>query len=75
MKIIVPSLGEAAYAHAASVFSKLWEKITGTVLERTEDYGIDDDIVIIGSDAVNDALTDKMISGSWRYWRNYLAYP
>lgn len=63
MKIIVPSLGEAAYAHAASVFSKLWEKITGTVLERTEDYGIDDDIVIIGSDAVNDALTDKMISG------------
>ncbi len=63
MKIIAPSLGEKAYSRAAEAFSELWEKITGTVPKTVnEDDGMDD-IVIIGSDAVNDALTDKMIFG------------
>ncbi len=63
MKIIPPSLGEAAYSHAVSVFSELWNKVTGVELQTAESYDINDDIVVIGSDAVNDALTDKMIAG------------
>jgi len=63
MKIIAPTLGEPAYAKAVSVFSELWTKVSGTAPLTSYEYDDAEDIVIIGSDAVNDALTDKMISG------------
>ncbi len=63
MRIIAPTHGEAAYARAVSEFQSIYEKITGIRLETVhEDDGVCD-AVIIGSDAVNDTLTDKMISG------------
>ena len=63
MKIIAPRQGEAAYAHAVSAFRSLWEQITSQALSVAfEDDGTED-VVIIGSDAVNDALTDSMIAG------------
>ena len=63
MKIIAPATGEPAYARASAEFARLWEAITQTAPEFTDIYDTPDDIVIIGSDAVNDALTDKMIYG------------
>ena len=63
MKIIAPRLGEPAYSKAVSMFAELWEKITSTTPNISYEYDNADDIAIIGSDAVNDALTDKMISG------------
>lgn len=63
MKIIAPILGEPAYAKAVSVFSELWTKVSGITPIISYEYNNDEDIVIIGSDSVNDALTDKMISG------------
>lgn len=63
MKIIVPTHGEPTYAHAAREFADIYEKITGVRPEAViEDDGLEDS-VIIGSDAVNDALTDKMLFG------------
>ena len=63
MKIIAPTQGEAAYARAVSAFSDLWKQICAEeITVAYEDDGTED-AVIIGSDAVNDALTDKMISG------------
>ena len=63
MKIIAPAHGEAAYSYAVSEFRDIYKKICGITLETVfEDDGTDD-AVIIGSDAVNDALTDKMIFG------------
>ena len=63
MKIIAPTHGEPAYAHAVRDFADIYEKITGLRPEIfTEDDG-QGDAVIIGSDAVNDALTDRMLFG------------
>lgn len=63
MKIVAPNSREAAYTHAVHAFCDLWNQITGSApLIVSEDDG-QNDVVIIGSDAVNDALTDKMISG------------
>ena len=62
MRIIAPTHGEPAYARAVSEFYRLYAEITGKTLEISEN-DLGDDAVIIGSDAVNDALTDKMISG------------
>lgn len=63
MKIIAPTQGEQAYAHAVSVFSALWEQVTGETPTVAYTYEESGDLAIIGSDAVNDALTDRMISG------------
>lgn len=63
MKLIAPTLGERAYAHAVSAFASLWEQVTGNALEITHVDDGQEDAVIIGSDAVNDALTDRMIAG------------
>ena len=63
MKIIVPRQGEAAYTHAVSSFLSLWKQITNQEPAVVfEDDGAED-VAIIGSDAVNDALTDPMITG------------
>lgn len=63
MKIIAPALGEAAYSHAVSAFASLWQQVTEEILQVVLQDDGTDDVIIIGSDAVNDALTDKMISG------------
>ena len=62
MKIIAPIHGEVVYKKATSEFCRIYAEVTGKVLEVVYD-DLGEDAIIIGSDAVNDALTDKMISG------------
>ena len=61
LKILAPTAGQRAYAVAAEAFCDTYKKITGTAPEITTcDDGVSD-LVIIGSDAVNDTLAFLML--------------
>ncbi len=61
--ILAPKQGEAAYAKAAKVFSDMYKAVTGKALDIVyEDDGVSE-LIIIGSDAVNDFLVKPMING------------
>ena len=62
--ILKPAQGEPAYAKAAEAFQELYEKVTGVRLPVSD---IDDgrsDLVVIGSDAVNDFTMYAMLEGA-----------
>lgn len=60
--ILKPQQTEIIYDHAANVFQDFFEKVTGTHLEIcVTDDGISD-LVVIGSDAVNDYLMNEMLA-------------
>ncbi len=60
MLLIRPNATGTACAHAASVFAELYKKVTGRQIPDAErDDGISD-LVVIGSDAVNDFLTEEV---------------
>ncbi len=62
MKILRPAGGHAAYQRAAEIFCEIYAEITGITLEIiTEDDG--DDVVVIGSDAVNRLAADLYLEG------------
>ena len=61
LKILAPTDGQRAYAVAAEAFCSLYKKITSKELEIiTCDDGVSD-LVLIGSDAVNDTLAYMML--------------
>ena len=61
--IIKPHTGEIAYEKAAEAFRDMYEKVTGITLPvATEDDGVSD-LVLIGSDAVNDIALECYLSG------------
>lgn len=61
IRIISPTDAAAPYCKAAEVFQTLYEQVTGTrlPLESTDDGR--SDLVVIGSDAVNDFLMQEML--------------
>ena len=61
--ILKPSTGEEAYDRAAHIFAELYRKVTGksAVLSETDDGR--SDLVVIGSDSVNDFTAEEMLSG------------
>ncbi len=62
MIIVKPNIGGKAYAIAAEVFASLYFKVTGIKLPiASDDDGISD-LVIIGSDAVNDVTAELYLS-------------
>ncbi|NLE12919.1 MAG: hypothetical protein GX628_04480 [Clostridiales bacterium] len=57
LKILLPSGGEIAYKRAGEAFRDMWQAVTGSLTEllcESEYSGEGDDLVLIGSDAVND---------------------
>ena len=61
--ILAPNKGEKAYARAAEAFADMYFKVTGTVLPIVyQDDGVSD-LYVIGSDAVNTWLVERMLSG------------
>lgn len=62
--ILKPAQGERAYAIAAEVFQQMYRQITGTLLPISDsDDGISD-LILIGNDAVNDFVMEKMLDNS-----------
>ncbi|MBE6599652.1 MAG: hypothetical protein E7640_00380 [Ruminococcaceae bacterium] len=61
--ILAPNKGEKAYARAVEAFADMYFKVTGVTLPIVyEDDGVSD-LYVIGSDAVNTWLVDRMLSG------------
>ncbi len=61
--ILAPRQGEQAYALAAKAFRDMYLAVTGITLDIVyEDDGVSD-LFVIGSDAVNDFLVDRLIFG------------
>lgn len=63
MIILKPSSEYDAYSEAAEVFKKMYKSTVGKVLTITENDDGASDLVIIGSDAVNDFLMNEMFEG------------
>lgn len=67
--VIIPPVGEKAYEIAGEEFASLWGQVTGrkpTVIRlQTDKTGLPDgDIILIGSDAVNQSVHDLIRSGT-----------
>ena len=63
MIILKPSSEHDAYSEAAEVFKKMYKSTVGKALTVTENDDGASDLVIIGSDAVNDFLMNEMFEG------------
>ena len=61
-KIVRPFEAEKAYAVAVDAFVSMWEKVTGAVLPVIDTDDGESDLIVIGSDAVND-VTARAIDG------------
>ncbi|MBO7148266.1 MAG: hypothetical protein J6V93_00250 [Clostridia bacterium] len=61
MKILKPDLGEQGYALAADIFADMYERVLGERLEFADNHDYKDDILIIGNDAVNSYLAERML--------------
>ena len=61
--IVTPSGSHSAYAHAARIACELYRKVTG--IEPTVSQGDDlcSDLIVIGSDSVNDFAMNEILSG------------
>lgn len=64
LKLIKPACAEPAYEEAARIFSQMYEQITFDKITPVETDDGKSNIVIIGSDAVNDFLMNEIIDGS-----------
>ena len=62
--IVTPSGSHSAYAHAARIACELYRKVTG--IEPTVSQGDDlcSDLIVIGSDSVNDFAMNEVLCGS-----------
>jgi hypothetical protein len=62
--IVKPQHCEPSYAHAARVFADMYEKITGQCLPIAKADDGASDLFVIGSDSVNDFVTDEFLEGN-----------
>ncbi len=67
--VLIPPVGEKAYGIAGTVFTDLWEKVTGQrpVITTIESVNLKlpaGDVVLIGSDAVNPLVHSLIRSGT-----------
>jgi len=61
--IILEAVIDPAYRKAAETFNEMYEKVTGRTLDiRSEDDG-KSDLIVIGSDAVNDFVMTEVLEG------------
>ena len=61
IKILKPDRYDATYEHAAIVFQKLYQEITNIRIDITETDDCISDLIIIGSDSVNDFLMNEVL--------------
>ena len=59
--ILEPSHASATYREAALVFAKMYEAVTGNCIKITDTDDGESDLVVIGSDAVNDYVMKEVI--------------
>lgn len=62
-KILLPESGEKAYEIAALAFQEMYNKVTGTTLPLISEADPEADLVVIGSDAVNDFAAQAFAAG------------
>lgn len=62
--VLQPKRGEPAYHNAAYIFGDMYRSVTGISLSVCYEDDGTSDLIIIGSDAVNDYLMDKMLNGA-----------
>ena len=62
--ILKPSTGEEAYDRAAHIFAELYRKVTGKSAALSEVDDSRSDLVVIGSDSVNDFTAEEMLAGN-----------
>ena len=60
--ILTPSGSAPAYKLAAEAFQFMYKKVTGITLKISEHDDQLSDLIVIGSDSVNDYLTEQLIS-------------
>ena len=59
--ILKPACAETGYAEAADIFARMYRQITGRTLPvAAQDDGISD-LIVIGSDAVNDFVMNEVL--------------
>lgn len=63
MKILRPAYGEKVYEIAAETFDQLYFESTGQRLLIVTEPEPDEDLIVIGSDSVNDFTRDALING------------
>lgn len=63
MYILAPKNANAAYMKAAQIFKEYYEKVTGIVLEISTELSYSDDIVVIGSEAVQPYVYENITGG------------
>lgn len=63
VKILAPRDSEKVYAIAAQEFQKFYREVTGRTLPIVYEPGADGDLVVIGSDAVNDFASQLIFEG------------
>lgn len=63
-KILLSECGEKAYQTAALAFQEMYEKVTGDVLPIITEADSESDLIVIGSDAVND-FTAQAFACNW----------
>lgn len=63
MKIVAPEDSEKVYAIAAREFQKLYREVTGQTLPIVREPGETGDLVVIGSDSVNDFASQLIFDG------------
>lgn len=71
LKILLPSGGEIAYKRAGEAFRDMWQAVTGSLPEllcESEYSGEGDDLVLIGSDAVNDRTASLFARDTLKAW-------
>ena len=62
LSVIIPKNGEKVYRIAGEVFRDMYEKVTGITLPVVTEPA-DGDMVIIGSDSVNDTSAELFLDG------------
>lgn len=63
LRVIQPSNGERAYTLAAEIFCDLCQKVTGVAPIAATDDDRQSDLIVIGSDSVNDFLANEIFEG------------
>jgi len=63
MYILAPKIGNAAYMKAAQIFKEYYEKVTGIVLEILTEPSENEDMVVIGSEAVQPFVCKNVVGG------------
>lgn len=65
MIILAPEAKESAYMKAAEVFKDYYKKVTGELLEITNEISGNEDMVVIGSEAVQPFVYELFARRTW----------